>query len=167
MGTDAHPMTLECAFYLAAGNSGMTVIGSPSLTGGGFPWLNVLLFHMNTVGSLLRLNYNGVDADVVFLSTPAQDAWHMLAVEITGTTHHVVKVWLDGVWQGSVTSTDTITSHSFSGGELVNQDHYLDIGRHAGNDQWIGYLDEMRISEQSFLPDGGNYSINPDAFPES
>jgi hypothetical protein len=44
-------------------------------------------------------------------------------------------------------------------------DSELNLTRSQGNDQFLGYLDEVRVSNELFLPWGNNYTLWPSEFP--
>jgi len=173
LGSELFPVTLEAAFYQVADSPGGALIAPPMLGGTSFPWLGILLTNMHTPAAAVEIRYNGFSTFVPFLSQPSQDAFHVVAVEVTGTTfgapsgftRHKIQVWLDGVWQGEAFADGTITSHAFTIGEIGSLDNQLDIGRRAGNDQFLGFLDELRVSEESFLPAGQDYLVHTTDLP--
>ena len=158
MGTDVHPLTLEYAFLLDSGTTG-ALIGAPGLTGGAFNWLSLIL-SIAPGSAGITYGYGSTTVTIPFLSTPSSGVFHTVAVQITGSTSHVIGVWLDGVWQGSATNADTISTHTF-----IDTD--LNIGRLSGANQYLGYMDEVRISEEVFLPWAADYTVASGAFPDS
>ncbi len=151
MGTDAHPMTFEFAIRLPA-VAGGAVAGSD---GAGWWQLNLLA---SATG--LEISDNGDVQQVLFGSALSANTWYALAVAVRGTAHREFGVWKDGIWQGSIalTSTPKIVNAG-------NQD--LNMTRASGSSQLIAFLDEIRISEELFLPWGSNYTPLATAFPDS
>jgi hypothetical protein len=159
LGSDARPLTFEMALYLDTGATGGVIYGSPSVTGGAFGWLTATLVNLNGPSRSVRFAYNGVQT-LVPISSWAFDTFNMIAFAVRGATSHEVGVWVNGIWQGSAVMADTIVT------SIGLADRSLNIGRSQGNDQLIGWFDELRITEQLFLPWGANYTINPAAFPD-
>jgi len=160
MGTNTHPLTAEIAFCMTSSNVG-ALFGAPQLTGGAFNWLSVIL-NISALSHKVTVAFGTVSADVPLLTTPSSGAFHMLAIQITGTTSHIVGVWLDGVWQGSVNMGDTIITYT---GPFGVGDEGLNISRLAGANQYLGWFDEFRISEEVFLPWATNYTPRTGPFP--
>jgi hypothetical protein len=151
MGTDAHPLTLELALRMPA----ISVASIAGSDGAGWWQINLLA---SATG--IELSDNGNTQQVLFGTPLSANTWYALAVAVRGTAHREFGVWLNGVWQGSIalTSTPRITN---------NGNQPLNLTRASGTNQFVGFWDELRISEELFLPWGSNYTPLAGAFPDS
>lgn len=153
MATDAYPLTLEVA-----------ILGGRGCIAGanGGPWWTILLdgITISTVPFVTQAVFvDGADVQILTLPTPIDvSSWKAFAFAGRGTAHREFGCWVDGVWQGSVTMTST--PGVGSGGDL-------NMTRASGTNQFLGYWDEMRISEELFLPWGSDYTITAGEFPNS
>jgi hypothetical protein len=154
LGTDAKPVTYELAINTAGTGYLMT---PPMLPGGAFSWPG---FELASGRSGIKCNYNSGSVTIPFTAGALTvSTWYSIAVAIKGSTHHTFGLWLDGVWQGEATMSNPIVTQT----GVIETD--LNIGRSSGNSQYIGYLDEIRASNELFLPWGQDYLVDP-PFPD-
>jgi hypothetical protein len=153
MATDAHPLTLEIALRDGSG----CIAGA-----NGLGWWTIQLQQVNIGGTAYTnqaLFFDGADLQVLTLPTPIPlHEWHAFAFAGRGSSNRQFGCWVDGIWQGSVTMA---VSPTVSGGGELN------MTRSSGTSQFLGYWDELRISEELFLPWGSNYTPNPGAHPNA
>ncbi len=160
MGTDAYPLTFEVSM------SPDVVIGTYCIAGAGnqprsssFWWAFSLVN-----GDTIRLSEGAAtDTDLLRNNPISPGVYTTIAIAMKGTTNRTFGVWVNGVWQGEATSAGT----PIIVGSGSVDDRALDIGRLDGGQQFLGYLDELRITEELFLPWASNYSIQTAPFIET
>jgi hypothetical protein len=162
LGTDTHPMTLELAVYYDLASSGGADLTGDG-PGPGF-WWGFAISAGGTSIDLYEDDYSP-SASVPFLAPLVTGQFYAIAIQMTGTTHRQIHVWLDGQYQGTATSTRTPVTTNAPGATPTEKS--LHIGRSGSATSFVGNIDEVRISEQVFLPVGGSYSLASGAFPDT
>ena len=162
MGTDAHPMTLEMAIFFE-GAAGVGPGSSDTGPGPGFWWG----FTISDGGTSLDLYEDDPDptASVPFLTPLVTGQYYAIAIQMTGSAHRVIHVWVNGIYQGTATSSRSPVTSNLVG--ATDDEASLDLGRANGGADFVGNLDEIRITEETFLPVGGNYSLETGQFPDA
>lgn len=162
-GTDAFPLTLQMRVKLSSLLNANYIMGAGNISVGGW-WA----LYMETGGTVLKLvePHLGVDTVTATVTLPtalSTSAFRELAIEMTGTAHRVLRVWLDGVWVGSATSIATPTIVSAGGASL--DDRSLRLFRNNTGIQFLGLVDHFRLAPGSFLPAGSDYVLETGPYP--
>lgn len=162
LGTDSNPMTFEMSIFFEGATSGGVGSGDTG-PGPGFWWG----LSISDGGTSLDLYEDSptATASVPFLAPLVVGQFYAIAVQMTGTAHRTIHVWLNGVYQGAATSSQTPVTENLPG--ATDDEASLDLGRTNGGDPFVGNIDEVRITEEAFLPVGGNYTLNSGPFPDA
>lgn len=162
MGTDAHPMTIEMAIFFE-GEASVGPGSSDTGPGPGFWWG----FTVSDGGASLDLYEDdpAPTASVPFLAPLITGQYYAIAIQMTGVAHRVIHVWVNGVYQGTATSTRSPVTSNLVG--ATDDEASLDLARANGGADFVGNLDEIRITEEAFLPIGSNYSLQTGEFPNA
>jgi len=119
--------TIECWVYLTSTPSSQMVIVSTyqSASSG---------FSFTIESNVIKMRMLGDPVVVSGATSVTINTWHHIAISRNGTS---LKVFLDGVQDGSATNSDNITINST----------LLNIGRLPNNSGFlVGYLDDLRIT---------------------
>ena len=160
MGTDTYPLTFEVTLQPDSVVGEKCLVGAGNQPRGAAFWWAFTLIN----GDIIRLCEGASTNTDLLLNNPIPaGVFTTIAIAMKGTANRTFGVWVNGVWQGEATSVGTPI---ITGSGSVD-DRSLDLGRLDGGMQFLGYWDELRISEELFLPWATNYSVATAAFRET
>jgi len=100
----------------------------------------------------------GVTASVTLTTPVKANVWNHIAIEMTGSTNRVIRVWINGKYQG--TATSSVSAITTGGSDLI-------IGRWQGSTQFSGQMDEIKITEELYLPQTArDFMLHPGTLPD-